>query len=165
MNDLEELMTLVPPRDPPPPAVDWEATRAALGVDVPADYKALVEHYGSGSIAGLRLFVPGHPHSFRDLLRQVDNQRWVLRYLIEEDVEQPYDPDQLLPWGIDDAGNTVWWWMRDDWPVVANEARGEDWDRYDGAIAMLTGLLSGRVASEFLTIEGHEFLPFDYEPD
>jgi hypothetical protein len=45
MNDLEELLGLVPPRDPPPPPVDWEAAQATLGVDYPADYKALVEAY------------------------------------------------------------------------------------------------------------------------
>lgn len=162
MNDLDELTRLVAPRDPPPPAVDWVAARAALGVDLPADYRALVERYGSGSIAGLRLFVPGHPQAFLDLLRQVDTQRGVLRELLALGIEQPYDPDELLPWGMDDAGNTVWWLPRDGWAVVANEARGEDWDRYESAVVMLTGLLSGRLESEFLTIEGSDFIPFDY---
>jgi hypothetical protein len=44
--------------------------------------------------------------------------------------------------------------------VVAGEARGPDWERYDSALGMLTGLLSGRLESEFLTIEGEGFEPY-----
>ena len=48
--------------------MDWAATRAALGVELPDDYKALVEAYGNGSIAGLVLYVPGHPNPHADLI-------------------------------------------------------------------------------------------------
>ena len=109
MSDLDELTSRVPPPDEPPPPVDWDAARAALGAELPADYRALVERYGAGAIAGLRLLVPGHPNRHVDLLRQVEPQRWALRRLIEQGIEQPYDPDALLPWGIDEGGNVVWW--------------------------------------------------------
>jgi len=166
MSDLDELTSLVPPPDDPPPPVDWDAAHAALGVELPLDYRALAERYGGGSIAGLRLLVPGHPNRYVDLLRQVEPQRWALRELIEQGIEQPYPPERLLPWGIDDAGNCVWWLMDDDWPVVANEARGEDWQRYDGgAVAFLAGILSGREATDFLVIEGDDFERFAYEPE
>jgi SUKH superfamily protein len=161
MHDLEALFEFAAPRDPPL-TIEWDAARAALGVDLPDDYKALAEHYGSGTLAGLNIFIPGHPNRHADLLRQVEVKRDALRYLIERDIEQPYDPGTLLPWGSDDAGNTVWWRMEGDWPVVANEGRGEDWDRYDGAVAMVTGLLSGRLKSAFLTIEGVGFEPYPY---
>ena len=166
MSDLDELTSLVPPPDDPPPPVDWDAAHAALGVELPLDYRALAERYGGGSIAGLRLLVPGHPNRYVDLLRQVEPQRWALRELIEQGIEQPYPPERLLSWGIDDAGNCVWWLMDDDWPVVANEARGEDWQRYDGgAVAFLAGILSGREATDFLVIEGDDFERFAYEPE
>jgi hypothetical protein len=166
MSDLDELTSLVPPPDDPPPPVDWDAAHAALGVELPLDYRALAERYGGGSIAGLRLLVPGHPNRYVDLVRQVEPQRWALRELIEQGIEQPYPPERLLPWGIDDAGNCVWWLMEDDWPVVANEARGEDWQRYDGgAVAFLAGILSGREATDFLVIEGDDFERFAYEPE
>jgi hypothetical protein len=166
MSDLDDLTSRVPPPDDPPPAVDWEAAHAALGVVLPADYRALVERYGAGSIAGLRLLVPGHPNRYVDLLRQVEPQRWALQQLIDQGIEQPYAPAALLPWGIDEGGNAVWWLTEGSWPVVANEARGEDWYRYDGgAVAFLAAILAGRETSDFLVIEGDDFEPFAYEPE
>ena len=153
MNDLDELLTLVPPPDDPPPPIQWT-------LDLPAAYRALIERYGPGTLAGLLLLVPGHPNPPVDLLRQVEPQRWALQYLIDQGIEEPYAPGDLLPWGIDESGNVVWWLMRGDWPVVANEARGEDWQRYDGgAVAFLAGLLSGRETSELLVLEGDDFVP------
>jgi hypothetical protein len=166
MSDLDELTSLVPPPDEPPPAVDWDAARAALGVELPADYRALAERYGGGSIAGLNLLVPGHPNRHVDLLRQVEPQRWALQYLIDQGIEQPYAPDALLPWGIDEGGNAVWWLTEGSWPVVANEARGEEWYRHEGgAVAFLAAILAGRETSDFLVIEGDDFERFAYEPE
>lgn len=166
MSDLDELTARVPPPDDPPPAVDWDAAHTALGVELPADYRALAERYGGGSIAGLGLLVPGHPNRHVDLLRQVEPQRWALRQLIDQGIEQPYPPDELLPWGIDEAGNVAWWLTDGGWPVVANEARGEDWQRYEGgAVAFLAAILAGREPTDFLVIEGDDFERFAYEPE
>lgn len=166
MSDLDELTSLVPPPDETPPAVDWDAARGALGVDLPADYRALVERYGAGNLGGLGLLMPGHPNRHVDLLRQVEPQRWALRTLIDEGIEQPYDPDELLPWGIDEAGNAVWWHLVESWPVVANEARGDEWHRHEGgAVSFLAAMLSGRETSIFLVIEGDEFEPYPFEPE
>jgi SMI1 / KNR4 family (SUKH-1) len=166
MSDLDELTSLVPPPADPPPRVDWDAARAALGVELPADYRALVERYGGGSIAGLGLLVPGHPNRHVDLVRQVEPQRRALEALIDQGIEQRYAPGELLPWGIDEGGNVVWWLMRGDWPVVANEARGEGWQRFDGgAAAFLAAILSGRESSDFLVIEGDDFERYAYEPE
>ena len=92
--------------------------------------------------------VPGHENRYLDLLRQVEPQRAALP------ADGPYPPERLLPWGIDEAGNVVWWLTGGDWPVVANEARGVEWYRYDGgAVAFLVAILSGRESSDFLTVE------------
>ena len=164
MSDLDELASLVPPPAEPPPPVDWGAAHAALGTELPGDYRALAERYGGGSIAGLNLLVPGHPNRHVDLLRQVEPQRGALRYLIDEGIEQPYAPEELLPWGIDEGGNVVWWLTQGGWPVVANEARGEEWHRFEGgAVAFLAAILAGREKSDFLVIEGDDFEPFAYE--
>ena len=166
MSALDELVSLVPPPDDPPPAVDWDAAHAALGVELPADYRALAERYGAGSIAGLGLLVPGHPNRFVDLLRQIEPQRWALQYGIDRGITEPYAPADLLPWGIDESGNVVWWHTEGAWPVVANEARGDEWHRFEGgAVAFLAAILSGRERSDFLVIEGDDFEPYRYEPE
>jgi hypothetical protein len=163
---LSALAALVPPPDDPPPAVDWAAAHAALGHELPADYRALAERYGGGNLAGLGLLVPGHPNRHVDLLRQVEPQRWALRYLIDRGIAQPYAPGELLPWGIDESGNVAWWHTAGGWPVVASEARGDGWHRFDGgAVAFLAAMLSGRETSGFLVIEGDDFERFAYEPE
>jgi hypothetical protein len=154
VSDLDELLALAPPPGPPPP-VDWAAAPA-----LPDDYRALVDRYGAGSFAGMGLLVPGHPNRFLDLLRQTGPQRDALRT-----IETPYPPDELLPWGIDENGNVAWWVMRDDWPVVANEARGHDWLRHDGGVvSFIAGVLAGRVDPRFLAMRGETpFEPFAYD--
>ena len=83
------------------------------------------------------------------------------RALVEQGIEMPYAPADLLPWGIDEAGNVVWWLTQDEWPVVANEARGEGWHRHEGgAVSFLVALLSGAEQSDFLVIEGDDFKPY-----
>ena len=165
MSDLDELTRLVSPPADAPAEVDWASAREALSVALPADYRELVGRYGAGAIAGLRLLVPGHPNRYVDLLRQVAPQRRALEQLAQEGIEHPYAPGALLPWGIDDAGNVVWWLMEGDWPVVANEARGEAWQRHDGgAVSFLAALLSGREGSDFLVVEGDDFEPYPHAP-
>jgi hypothetical protein len=152
VSDLDELQRLAPP-PAEVPAIDWSGAPA-----LPDDYRALAERYGSGSFAGMGLLVPGHPNRFLDLLRQVERQRDALRT-----IETPYPPDELLPWGIDENGNVAWWLMRDDWPVVANEARGREWLRHDGGVvAFLAGVLAGRIDPGFLAMRGEP--PFEAFP-
>src|SRR5690606_34049934 len=93
-----------------------------------------------------------------DPFAEAERQRSALRELSAMGIAQPYDPEDLLPWGIDEAGNVVWWLTQGAWPVVANEARGEDWHRHEGgAVSFLAALLSGREANEFLVVEGSDF--------
>jgi hypothetical protein len=155
VSALDDLIALAPPPSQPPP-VDWDAAPA-----LPADYRALVERYGSGSFAGMGVLVPGHPNRYLDLEWQVDRQRDAMRT-----TETPYPPDELLPWGIDESGNVAWWLMRDDWPVVATEARGHGWLRHDGTVTeFLAGVLGGRIDPDFLAMRGDvPFEPFPYEP-
>jgi hypothetical protein len=134
---------------------------------------ALADLYGSGSFNGLTVLVPGHPNRYLDLLQDVGVQRWALRYLEDEGEEHPYEPDELVPWAHDESGNTVWWHVTDpgspaSWPVVANEARGPEWQVIaGGAVAAVTGLVAGRVASVFMVVEwvsGPVFVRHPHEP-
>jgi hypothetical protein len=145
VSSLDELIALVPPPEDPSPV-------AASDIELPADYKTLIERYGLGNLAGLRLLPPA------DIPYEAVRQRAALL-----DIETPYAPEDLLPWGIDESGNVVWWLTEadGDWPVVANEARGEEWHRHDGgAVSFLTDMLSGRETSDFLVIEGDDFEPY-----
>ena len=171
MSDLDDLRALAPPPPGAPAPADWPAARAALGTDLPHDFVELADTYGAGTFdAGVGILVPGHPNRFLDLLRQVDDQRAALRALADEDgVDLPHAPDDLIPWAIDDGGNVVWWEASgadpDRWPVVASEARGDEWLHFDGgAVAFLVAFLSGRETSDFLVVDGGGAITFERHP-
>jgi len=156
---IDELTRLVPPPEDPPPPPDWGPSTQAL----PSAYRALVERYGPGTLAGLTIFTPGHENRYVDLDRQTGELRGILKDLRERGIEPDYEPDALIPWGIDESGNVVWWLTTGDpdrWPVIANEARGDEWQRFDGgAVAFLVALLNGSEESVFLVVEGDGFEP------
>ena len=129
MTDLDELFAIFPPRDPPPPPVDWAAAEARLGAAFPNDYKALVDSYGSASLGGLVLLVPNHPDQNIELFHETERLRSALQYLIDEGLEQPYGLWELQPWATDESGNVVYWKTDEDgWPVLAHEVRGPGWE-------------------------------------
>jgi hypothetical protein len=145
VTDLDDLTALVPPpAEPTPPR--------AGGAALPEDHRRLLDRYGVGNLAGLRLLDPA------DIPQEAERQRWAVGQF-----ESPYRPEDLLPWGIDESGNVIWWLTtRTPWIVVANEARGEEWHRHEGgAVSFLVAILSGRETSPFLSIEGDDFEPSD----
>ncbi len=155
MSDLDDLRAIAPPPAQPSPRPDLQAARDALGVDLPADYAALAETYGSGSFGGfLWLLVPGAGNPNLELVRQAELRLADLRAVQADGEELPYEPrvaaGGLLPWAITDNGDTAYWRIDDPaapdgWTVVVNEGRGPDWHAFDGgAPAFLAAWLSGR---------------------
>lgn len=158
---LDELRRLVPPPDDQPPPADWAAAREKFGFDLPADYRELVDVYGSGLFdEELSVLAPGRDGETWDLLRQTDKQLWGLRYVRDQAGEEPpYEPEPvgggLIPWGITGNGDVCYWRVIDveqpsSWTVVVDEVRGGEWYPFDGTVTeFLAGLFSGRVRAEF----------------
>ena len=147
---IERLSTVLPPPgdDRRPSTTDWTAVEAALGTSLPGDYRAFVERYGVGRIAGfLWVFVPGASHDTVDLLAQVAVQREVLCELAASGETIPFasypEPGGLLAVGMTDNGNVLHWnttGLTDDWTIVVQEARGPFFTSTDQD---LTGFLAG----------------------
>jgi hypothetical protein len=153
VSALDDLEAIAPPPADPAPPVDWD-------MSLPPDYVELAETYGSGTFDdGITVFVPGHPNRHLDLVRYAEEARSALHTLRDEGEEMPYEPDELLAWAADDAGNFIWWHMSDPaaperWPVVVSEARGDEWVRFDGgAVAFLVALLSGEFPNDFIVAD------------
>lgn len=152
-SGLDRLRKLTPPPPSAEGQPDWKAAEQAFGSAFPTDYKQLVEFYGAGSFDEfLSILVPMHPNRHLDLLAQREVQLDALRTLRDGEEEVPFDIDrgeeEIVPWAITDNGDVVYWIRRppaspDDWPVVVNEARGPEWETFDGpATAFLADVLA-----------------------
>ena len=145
MSDLDDLRALAPPPGDPPGAIDW----GAAGTELPPDFVELAELYGAGTFDdGVAILVPGHAK--RCLRPRAPGRGSALGAALpaRRGLRAAARPRELLPWGIDEGGNVLWWRMEGgpaSWPVVANEARGDEWQSFPGgAVACLAALLSGR---------------------
>ena len=173
---LEQLLEIAPPPILPP--VDagtpqqWTQVEAALGTELPTDYKALVNAYGAGWFGNyLTVYDPFHPaHRYPSVL-SVFKKSYDERLLVLAEREIVYDyerrflfsPDAngLLPWGKDD-NNGLFCWLTvgapDTWQTIV---LSDDWDIFvqypQTAVAFLVSWLTGRVDPDFYPPEVYPF--------
>ncbi|WP_051943144.1 SMI1/KNR4 family protein [Streptacidiphilus rugosus] len=157
MITVDDLLRLAPPPSAPVWATgDWEAVEAALGLGIPADFKALISHYGYGLFVDF--IAPLTPFGERDLLR-AEAERLLGReasFRREHPEKCPYpfhpEPGGLLPWaGLDNGARFCWLTVGepDDWTVVAWNPRSWFYEHHAmGAVEFLHGLLSRQVVTE-----------------
>jgi uncharacterized protein (TIGR02996 family) len=124
LDPLDELrQVLLPPRRPFQASGDWAAVEAALGAALPADYKALVNAYGSGTINScLEVVSPFYPGL--DIREWWTNWARFYTDIAEfEDIPYPVFPEAggLLPFGtLGDVDILNWRTVGEphDWPFV-----------------------------------------------
>ncbi|MEV0032188.1 SMI1/KNR4 family protein [Nocardia sp. NPDC050793] len=160
IESVEQLGQLVSPpskrRD-----IEWDAVERELGVELPADYKELIDTYGGGYWDEyLYVLEPGCPNNYYDLVGWKDWQAEVLEDLWQfEDkpAELQEDGARLLPWATTDNGEHLYWLIRpsqrpDDWTVMVNEARGERWEHFGHTCTQfLASALTGDIRSTLLS--------------
>ena len=140
-----------------PPArhrpVEWSNIEQALRVQLPEDYKGLIDAYGPGSFDGfIWIFQPASDNPNLDLLAQTRTQLASLRErrASEPDFAVRIYPELggLLPWGITDNGDVGFWRVEPGdarWPLVVLEARGAERYEYTGGLAaFIRDVLTGR---------------------
>ena len=128
MSALEELRRRVPPPALPfPPAGDWSAAEEALGTPLPADFKQLVELYGSGELCGhLHWLNPFADPSMRADAEELLAAYRQVREAMPEDCPWPAfpEPGGLLPWAMTADGEELYWVTEGDpdrWKTLAGE--------------------------------------------
>jgi hypothetical protein len=174
-TDLDGLRQLIPPpADGARPGVDWSAVTAQLGTELPSDYIELIETYGGGRFEHyLWLLEPFSANEFYDLVRSAGERAEAFEMLWSSGEEKPSFLDapaqRLLPWASTDNGEFAYWLVSpgvppDRWPVVVNEARGEDWARYDlGCVAFLLATLRRTVVCDIFW-DDYPADPHSFEP-
>jgi hypothetical protein len=153
---LDSLLKLLPPPLNPgevPTAEDWTAAERRLG-KLPADYKALVDRYGTGIIDRfLWVLNPASANSYLNLLRQNEPILNALKELREAGEPCPYalypEPGGLLPFGKTDNGDALFWQTVGEpnkWPVVVNAARDPSYEKFECDMTdFVEGILTRRL--------------------
>lgn len=137
---LSRLVSVAPPPDGVAPA-SWEDTEATLGTPLPADFRALLDRYGSGEF-GTELYVLAPPRlaafsgELLDGLRAL--QRWHLDPVTDEPAYRVWpEAGGLLPWARFMGAVQLHWWTGagspDDWPILLEDVDDVDpWWAFDG---------------------------------
>src|SRR5579863_5757225 len=117
----------------------WPAIEKQLG-PLPGEYKEFIETYGLGKIDDfVILYSPNAADRYLNLLTRGPIDLDALRELKTKhgDREVPYplypDPNGLLPFGIDENGDGLYWLTEGDpdrWPIVVNEGRAPEYQRF-----------------------------------
>lgn len=116
---LEELLALIPaPRNPRNATGDWDAIEAQTGLRFPADFKRLIEAYGSGEMLGdLQIYNPLTTEGQKSIASELDSLEQIREAL--EFLWAIYPEESgMLPWGSDSNGNVFCWFAAgqpDDW--------------------------------------------------
>lgn len=154
---------MVTPPDGVAPRTDWSAIQEALGIELPTDYRQLVDEYGGGDIDDyFYLLEPHCRNPYYDLLEIGAERTEALQYLWDRGEERPEElaaetGAHVFPWATTDNGEALYWLMipgvrPDDWVVMVNEARGPRWERFDvGCLEFLVNILSGHTTSDILS--------------
>lgn len=140
-SDLIDLM------EPPSDVVtsqsnDWGKILSLFGSSLPSDYMWFINTYGNGRINNF-LYVL-NPFAQNESVNLTTKSMTILSSLrvIKQEFgpkEIPYplffEPGGLLPWGIDDNGDSFFWLTNsmnpDKWTVVIGDSKANEWEEYD----------------------------------
>jgi hypothetical protein len=141
---------------------DWELIERILAMNLPADYKKLVNIYGTGSfLKFLYVLSPFAPFDTSlNLLSGATKQTLAAYREGQKEFPQyspPFSayPDKtgLFPWAITVNGDTLFWLRKgepDGWPVIVCDSKfTERFDRFEcTAVEFLCRLFSGKIESD-----------------
>ncbi|MET9515788.1 SMI1/KNR4 family protein [Streptomyces sp. NPDC002994] len=169
-SGLARLKQLVPPPSQPRQK-NWGSAEQTLGVELPSDYKELIQTYGGSNWDDyLYVLEPDCPNDNYDLIEWEDQQTEALEGLWEFE-EKPTGltaaGTRIIPWATTDNGECLYWLVRpgqgpEEWTIMLNEARGSGWEHYPTTCTrFLASALDGEVQSSILSsrfpLSTHEF--------
>jgi hypothetical protein len=175
---LERLRQLLPPpADPVEPGRPdgWAEVEAALGTQLPGDFKAFTELYGSGMVDDfLYLFNPFAAGQDGNLLVEKDRVLAAYRQTrarFPDRLSLPPFPEEggVLPLGRTENGDELYWVTErdpDGWPVALLEARAALLEVYPMPVTgLLAALAANQLTSRVLPDDvlgrpSHQFTPF-----
>jgi hypothetical protein len=150
----------------------WEKIETRLGLQLPRDYKAFIDHYGTGSFEGfIIVYSPFaqdeylNPFYVLDTLHQAEVQTQLMGKSAWTAVH-PFElypaPDGLLPWGCTiDLGDTFFWRVKgapQTWETIFYNLRSGEYEVWKYALTEFLYRLFTRQIESVL-------LPQDFPPE
>jgi hypothetical protein len=151
-NRLWQILAAPQQASERPTNSDWLEVEGKF-CPLPADFKAFLADYGTGSIGGfVWLFNPASRNENLNLARQIDKQ---LAALQEASVPglRLYPADEgILPFGITDNGDLLAWRVHgkpDAWPVIVVDSRAPKCQTFDAGFSQfLAGILGNELVCD-----------------
>lgn len=178
VDDIREILGAAPYAGAP---VDWDAASAALGANVPQDYRTLINTLGPGLIGhDLVLPQPFAANPNYDQVRRHQERTNGLQKIWEDEAQGPpvfrtkpavFDRPGVKPvlWASSGLGNYLYWIADPSadpstWDTAVDSARGEEWEFFSGpATSVLLRVLRGQEETDYLEAlaeqEEHFFTP------
>jgi hypothetical protein len=140
---LSHLRQVAPPPTAPVGAgtpQQWTIVEAELGLELPADYKALVDTYRAGKFADfIFVYTPFARNPSLNLLDQRELNLAAYKTMqVEAPNSAPYpaypEAGGVLPWAHTENGDVLYWLTvgpSDAWPTIAIGSRHATQQRYD----------------------------------
>jgi hypothetical protein len=170
---MDKLLEVVPPPEGDRPPVDWPALSAALGTELPRDYRELVSTYGGGQFdRHLYLLEPSASGSGYGIVTLHEERTEALEEVWNDGEPKPPQLDEgsrLIVWAATDDGQYIYWLVQpgqspDDWTLLVQEGRGPNWEHFQmGCVSFLAATLTGTVHSELLS-SGYPQAPHEFVP-
>lgn len=145
ISDLTALVA--PPHASGGTTTDWDSVDVNLGFVTPCDYREIVEIYGPGSFDNfLIVLMPQHDNIYLDLGSQISAWRDNLRMSFDSEWllgvppgVVPYSIESLTACAYTNNGDVIYWLTNEsadpnDWPVVIQATRDNEWDKFDGSL-------------------------------
>lgn len=172
LNQLKNL--LIPPADPRATDGSWADVEAALGFELPKDYKMFISAYGDGRIDGyMSVLNPFSSNQYLNLLTCGGQLKAALQMLCDsygEDIRYAdlIDSERLVPWAVTSNADFVLWVRDGDFVqhrVLVGDSAALDWDDFPCAtseflVGVLTGGIRVSVFPENCPKEKHQFKPY-----
>ena len=157
LDELIEAGALEPVGEP----FDWEQAESALQLQVPPDYRALVDAGGAGLwFDYFRVYAPGEQYSDRNLLDSngvfEDLQIFWDKGFSTPPADLPTGA-RLIAWASTGSGPVLYWLVEpntpaESYPIYVQNADGDAWERFEMTTTdFLRGVQQGTVRSEFFS--------------
>jgi len=165
MDHLPDIIT--PPSKPDETGApkSWAKIEARLGLQLPSDYKAFIDRYGSGSFDDfIIVYNPFAENEYLNLFYALDTLHWADQQMqLIQDVVwtavQPFElypaTEGLLPWGCTtNLGDTFFWQIKgppETWETIFYNLRSGEYEVWKYPLTdFLYGPFTQRVESVLL---------------